>query len=336
MPVLKSHRNRLALGAIIALAACGGDATSSEPTLELVRVEGNSQQVYPNRTLPVAPAVRVVREGKPVAGVTVVFTVTSGGGSGGGTAVTDENGVARSGAWTLGGEIGEQRMVARLADDDRVTALFSAYAVEVTGAQLFWNARVGQPFHAEAGSEGRYGPVIQVLALDGTPLPGEIVRWSTDLPTRAVVSIADTRTDAQGRAQLHSVIYPGPVGPVVITAEVLRDNIIPRSAQWAYVVEAGPVFSVTVIGGANQSAPAGSTLPVVIRLAAEDRFGNAVKGHGNVSVVEGGGSVAGPEADSGTGFEWIVPAWTLGPTPGRNVIRVRVGAVDVDIEATGT
>jgi adhesin/invasin len=62
-----------------------------------------SQQGTAGGAVSEAPAVRVRLEtGAPVPGVQVEFSVTAGGGSvSGASAVTDANGVARVGNWTL-------------------------------------------------------------------------------------------------------------------------------------------------------------------------------------------------------------------------------------------
>ena len=66
--------------------------------------EGNGQIASAGSAVPTAPAVRVTDGlGRPVSGVNVDFTVTSGGGSvGKPQATTDGDGVATAGSWTLG------------------------------------------------------------------------------------------------------------------------------------------------------------------------------------------------------------------------------------------
>lgn len=70
---------------------------------QLVIVDGQGQRVAPGATVPVAPAVAVRDEaGVGVAGVTVNFATVSGVGAiTGASAVTDVNGIARVGSWTL-------------------------------------------------------------------------------------------------------------------------------------------------------------------------------------------------------------------------------------------
>lgn len=83
---------------------------------------GGAQGANVGSTLAVAPVVKVVdRGGDPVEGVTVSFAVGSGGGSiTGGTAETDENGLAAIGSWTLG-SVGENQLTASVAGLQAIT-----------------------------------------------------------------------------------------------------------------------------------------------------------------------------------------------------------------------
>jgi hypothetical protein len=79
-------------------------AEEGDPTTHLEAVAGERQSAPAGAAVPIPPAVRIVDEqDEPVSGVEVTFTVTGGGGSvDGGTAVSDDEGVARVGRWTLG------------------------------------------------------------------------------------------------------------------------------------------------------------------------------------------------------------------------------------------
>jgi hypothetical protein len=76
----------------------------ADTAASLTITQGNGQSAPVNSDVPVPPQVRVLDSfGNPVAGVVVTFTVTSGGGSvTGAAAVSDANGLATVGSWTLG------------------------------------------------------------------------------------------------------------------------------------------------------------------------------------------------------------------------------------------
>ncbi|MGI8617571.1 MAG: hypothetical protein ACR2L6_00585 [Gemmatimonadaceae bacterium] len=87
------------------------------PIARLAHVSGNEQAAGLGATLPQRLSVKVSDlYGNPVSGATVEFAVVSGGGSiGGDPAVSDAEGVATSGLWTLGASPGAQQVKARAA-----------------------------------------------------------------------------------------------------------------------------------------------------------------------------------------------------------------------------
>lgn len=107
--------------------ACGGGGDSSgtnpqptQPTqpgapASLTLVTGDGQSANPRSTLPVKPSVLAKdATGRAVPGVSVQFTVDSGGGSLSASSVTTgADGIAIAGDWTLGGSAGAQVVTAR-------------------------------------------------------------------------------------------------------------------------------------------------------------------------------------------------------------------------------
>lgn len=110
--------------------ACGGGSSNPTPPpppppatpASLAISAGDQQHASPGQAVGIAPAV-VVRDAaqQPVAGVTVQFAVTAGGGSlQGASPVTDAAGVARLGRWTLGSS-GQQGLTATAGSLPAVT-----------------------------------------------------------------------------------------------------------------------------------------------------------------------------------------------------------------------
>ncbi len=87
------------------------------PVARLTHVSGNDQSALPGATLPQRLSLKVSDTyGNPVGGGTVEFAVESGGGSiAGDPAVSNADGVATSGYWTLGASSGSQQVKARAA-----------------------------------------------------------------------------------------------------------------------------------------------------------------------------------------------------------------------------
>lgn len=78
--------------------------------------------------------------------------------------------------------------------------------------------------------------------------------------------------------------------------------------------KAGPPASVAFVSGANQSAPAGSTLAANPVVQVRDQFGNGAGGVGVAfTVIEGEGSLAATEPiTTDAGGNATAPQWTLG------------------------
>ncbi|MGE0443282.1 MAG: hypothetical protein AB7L66_05330 [Gemmatimonadales bacterium] len=116
---MSSFRNRPlavlgALGVLFA-AGCGGGSEPTSPppppppppvdNVRNVAIQaGNNQTAKVGQAVAVPPSVRVTNStGAPVAGVSVTFAVTAGGGTvGGASASTGSDGIAAVGSWTLG------------------------------------------------------------------------------------------------------------------------------------------------------------------------------------------------------------------------------------------
>lgn len=108
---------------VVATGAAGCDS-ATEPLLtppavtgpgtRVTHVSGNDQIAGVGQSLSQPLVARVADAlGNPVAGAAVTFTVITGGGSiEGGAVVTDSEGMAASGRWTLGGEAGVQQVSA--------------------------------------------------------------------------------------------------------------------------------------------------------------------------------------------------------------------------------
>ena len=104
-----------ALAIPVLLAACSKSSDAPKAPAVLVRAfTGDGQSGLVGYAVNVRPAIKVTDPtGSAVAGASVTFAVTGGGGSGTGlTATTDPNGVAQVGNWVLGASAGVNKMTA--------------------------------------------------------------------------------------------------------------------------------------------------------------------------------------------------------------------------------
>ncbi len=123
--------SRLAVCAVVALQiSCGGD--SSGPGDVASSMTANSSVTVnspPGSQVSERPSVVVYDQtGNPMSGVTVTFTAGGGGSVAGGSQVTNAQGVATVGGWTLGTTVGSYTLVASAANLTPVT--FTASTVD--------------------------------------------------------------------------------------------------------------------------------------------------------------------------------------------------------------
>jgi len=119
--IRRRRRMRTAIVAVAvtlppALASCRSTQAPGTPTTSVGGTIGNAQVGLAGWAVNIRPAVRVTDgTGHALAGATVAFAVTGGGGSATGlTATTDTNGMAQVGSWMLGGSPGVNTMTASI------------------------------------------------------------------------------------------------------------------------------------------------------------------------------------------------------------------------------
>ena len=168
MAQLPLRRQRsLVVTAALALfsIACGGESTETLTPATVEAAVATAQTDTVGEAAAVTPAVVVkASNGKPVSGVAVTFTVTSGAGAAvaSGSATTGSNGVATAGAWTLGPAVGSYQVTATVpvlaAPSNAV--VFNATAVPDAPAKLAFKTPPGP------GGAGAVLPTFEVQLQD--------------------------------------------------------------------------------------------------------------------------------------------------------------------------
>ncbi len=262
----------------------------------MVAQAGQNQTVTAGSDIPVAPAV-VVRDsrGNPVSGVSVTFSIGSGGGTvTGGTSTTSSTGVATVGSWTLGPATGVQSLIARSAGLPDVT--FTATATAGAAARaVAWSAPTLSGITVGSNLTVSQRPAVRVTDNDGNPVSGVAVTFAVvgNVSTSATGTIvgAATTTNANGIATLGGWTVPtgaGTTATVVGVADGLTEEV---------------TFSVTTIAGAATGflvsrTPAGNiteNTDVSVSAQLRDQFGNVVSRAGvsvTFTVSTGGGTIA--------------------------------------------
>lgn len=164
---------------------------------------GNNQTAAAGTAVTQAPAVRVTDgSGNPVPGIQVTFAVTAGNGTiAGATPVTNAQGIATVGQWTLGTGIGVNSLSATVAGLGASAVLFSATAVVGPAAQLTLVEGDGQS--ATIGMAVATAPAVRVADAFGNPVPGLAITFSVSAGSGSVTG-ATAASDAGGVARVGS------------------------------------------------------------------------------------------------------------------------------------
>ena len=286
-------------------------------------------------TLPQPLVVKVTAtDGLPVAGVTVSFAVTGGGGTVSPvSATTDANGLAQT-SWTLGNTAGAQAISASSAGLAGSPVSFSATAQAAVATKL---AIATSP---AAGTNIAAGSTLPFV-VEARDAAGDLVAGFTGNVTVALaagpagVALGGTTTVAAvaGVATFANLTLGTPGTGYVLAAGATG---LTGASSAAFNVVTGPATNMVLVTGGGQTAAAGTALqPVTVVLT--DASGNAKP---NVpiafAVATGAGSVAPAAVNTDSGGR-ASSTWTLGPSAGVQTIGITsTGVTTLTVSATAT
>lgn len=215
----------------------------------LAIVDGDGQTAPPTALLPQPLAVRAADAfGNPLAGVTVTWAVTGGGGSvAPPSSQTDASGVAQA-AWTLGATQGEQ--TARASAPGTAPGTFSATAevgpvdsIVVTPATVNF-VSIGAAAQLTARAIDAYGNTVSGTLITWTSVPGAVA---------SVDAVGRVTSTANGTAQIRAS-GGGKIGTAAVTVAQ-----VPRSIAVAGTVRVNETdtvhFTATVRDAAGALIP---------------------------------------------------------------------------------
>ncbi len=213
----------------------------AEPPHALLILSGDGQVARTGRETGEPVRVRVIsRSGAGLSGVTVAFEVTAGGGSvPSSSAVTDADGIASPGPWTMGAP-GPQELRATARGVNRV--IFRATALAAPVAHLV--AVEGDGQRTEIALPVRVAPRVRAEDADGNPVSETTVTFSASGDSE--VRPAEATTDSAGFAAVDRWILGRTPGTIyTLTASVA--NADGTSATATFSAEATPaVYDIEI------------------------------------------------------------------------------------------
>ena len=312
---------RMLLALAVVAAACdSGTGLDSAAPVALVVEAGDDQVAAAGRPAPVDPQVKVVgTSGSGLAGATVAFRVTQGGGSvQSAEAVTGSDGTASPGRWTLGGK-GRQQLQATVAGLEPV--FFSAGA---SGVPASVAVVAGDGQRAEVASAVAVAPEVRVLEAGGAPAPFVRVTFAAD---QGEVGRALVYTDENGRASSEAwTLGPG-AGPQQLIAGVAGGGIANNPVVFrATATPALPARFALSPGAAAPEVDRYYWPPATVRV--EDAYGNGVPYVAVGLEAGGGGRAEDPVVYTGGDGVATVRRWVMGPAAGaRNTLTATILSV---------
>ncbi len=301
----------IAACASVLLASCGGDdQVAPDSPAALVIHSGDGQTARTGAAAAEPVRVRVTAQsGTGLSGVTVAFEVAAGGGSvPSSTAVTDANGIASPGRWTMGAP-GPQELRASVAGLDPVVFRATALGVPAEIAAV-----AGADQETAAGTAVPVAPEVVVTDSGGRPLADIVVFFTPERD--ATVGSPQATTDAQGRATAGSWTLGSEAGTYTLVASIDAEGVAGNPLTFEAVALAGPVGQVVLVEGDGQASETKLPVPVTPRIQVTDGLGNGV-GDIVVTFTASGDSEVSP-AETRTdslGFA-SVGKWILGTTAG--------------------
>ena len=260
------------------------------------------------------PSVRVTTPaGVPLAGVTVTFTVTGGGGSlTGAIQTTSALGIATVGIWTLGDAPGANELSASAGPGYTGSPVrFTALGLAQLPDRIAISAGDGQT--AAVGTPVAIRPAVRVTA-SGTPVPGYPVTFETSDGT---VTGPAALSGADGIATVGSWTLGSSPGP-----QELRAVAAVGTVTFAATALAGtPSFFAATDPDLIAAGVVGEAPEPLSGVIVADEFGNPLSGVPvRFAVAAGGGTVnETPRLTNDAGI--AQPAgWRLGTTVGLNTL----------------
>lgn len=311
----------------LAIACSGTEVSGPSAPADIEALSLVDQTATAGSAVAELPSVRVTdAKGNAVAGASVVFAVTSGGGTiSGATQITGADGKATVSGWTVGTTAGGNTLQATVEGLAGEAVTFAATGVAGPATTLVIASSSAQNQSATAGAAVAMKPSVLAADVYSNPVSGVAITFSVTAGG-GLVTGENQVTGSDGIATIGSWTVGTTVGTNTLTASAAGLEGSP--VTFTATAVAGPASAMTKHAGDNQSATLGTNLTTNPAVKVTDANGNPVSGVSvTFAVSGGGGSITGATQVTGVDGTATVSSWTLGTTPGPNSLTATTSAV---------
>ena len=327
----------LAAALVIAGAGCGSDdGTNPNPTPSSIAVASGNNQSGTVGAVLAQPLVVLVQDatGSPMAGVTVLWTVVSGGGALASASTTTANDGQAQTLYTLGATAGANQVKAAV-QGSTLEATFTATGQEPpadnTPADVVLIS--GNNQSATTGSELPDSLVVEVRNGAGTPLANVVVVW-TVTSGGGTLGAATRTTNSAGRAA-NAYTLGGSAGANSVTAAVQGNAAL--FVEFTATATSNTPASIEIVSGNNQSATVNTALGQPLVVVVKNAGGQGVTGVTVAWSVTAGGGTLGSATSTTNAQGQASNTYTVGGSAGTNTISAEVQSnTSLNVEFTAT
>ena len=213
----------------------------------------------------------------------------------------------------------------------------SASTTALSGDTMSING--GSGLSVVAGTAVNPAPSVRIVDASGNPVSGLTVTFAVATGGGSITGNTDV-TGPDGVAEVGSWTLGSTPGANTLTA-TCAGIASPQQLTFTATGTSGPAVMIALNAGNNQSALAGSTVPIAPSVRVTDAGGNAVSGISvTFAVASGGGSIVGvATVTTNSSGVASIAGWKLGPTVGTNTLTATSGTLlgsPVQFTATGT
>jgi adhesin/invasin len=273
-------------------------------------------------------------------GVVVNATIASGPNGGSLTsasATTNAGGLATFSGLAISGAVGDYALRFSATGVIPITSDGVALAAGPPSALTITTQPSGT---VQSGAAFPVQPVIQLRDGFGNPVPqsGVAITASIASGAPALSGVNPVSTDGRGATAFTNLTISGPAGTRTLRFSGAGAGV--NSAPINVTIPPDPATQVAVNGGNNQTALAGTQVPVPPSVIVRSASGAPVGGVAvTFAVTSGSGSITGANQTSDVNGIAAVGSWTLGTTPGPNTLSATAPGLTgspVTFSATGS